>query len=87
MKDVFHVSNVEKVIGNLTKNFRVMQNQLGLSESLKMHIINDHLEDYFELSGRSLLPDSDEVVEATHSRLRIFEERHNYKINQKGTPM
>ena len=64
-----------------------MQKQLDLSESLKIHIILSHLEDYFELSGKTLLAHSDEVVESTHSRLRIFEERHNYKINHKGTPM
>ena len=45
----------------------------------------DHLEDYFELTGRTLLRDTDEVVEATHSKIRIFEEIHGYKITNKNT--
>ena len=35
------------------------------------------------MTGRTLLEVSDEVTEAVHSRLRIFEERHNYKVNDK----
>ena len=46
----------------------------------------DHLEDYFELSGQSLLRSSDELVEATHSKLRKFEQTHNYKRNNIGSP-
>ena len=64
-----------------------MQKEFDLSQTLKMHIIMDHLEDYFELSGRTLLRDTDEAVEVTHSKLRIFDERHGYKITKKGSPM
>ena len=39
-----------------------------------MHIICDHYEDYFELTGESLLKVSDEITESVHSRYRLFEE-------------
>ena len=46
-----------------------------------------HLFDTFELSGRSLLKDSDydEITEAAHSALRIHDERHGYKVNDIGS--
>ena len=50
-----------------------------------MHIICDHYEDYFELTGESLLKVSDEITESVHSRYRLFEERHGYACNKKGT--
>ena len=34
--------------------------------------------DTFELSGESLLKTTDEITEATHSALRIHDERHGY---------
>ena len=51
-----------------------------------MHIILDHYIDYFELTGRTLLEVTDEITEAVHSRFDIFEERHGYKCNMKGSP-
>ena len=42
--------------------------------------------DYFELTGETFLGVTDEVTEAAHSALRIFDERHGYKVNQKGSP-
>ena len=41
--------------------------------------------DTFELSGESLLKTTDEITEATHSALRIHDERHGYKVNDKGS--
>ena len=52
---------------------------------LKTHIIFYHYEDYLEKSGETLLGVTDEVTEAIHSRFRLFEERHGYKCNKKGT--
>ena len=51
-----------------------------------MHIICDHYEDYFELTGESLLGVTDEITESVHSQYRLFEETHGYVCNKKGTP-
>ena len=55
--------------------------KFGLSKTLKSHIISDHLQEYFEMTGKSLLCQSDEHVEAIHSSYRKFMERHQYKMN------
>ena len=57
-----------------------------LSQTLKMHIICDHYEDYSKLTGDSLLKVSHEITESVHSRYRLFKERHGYACNMKGTP-
>ena len=62
-----------------------MQEVFQVSETLKMHILFYHYEDYLEKSGESLLYTSDEVIEAVHSRFRMFEERHGYRVTRKGT--
>ena len=51
-----------------------------------MHIIFYHYEDYLEKVGSTLLGVTDECTEAVYSKFRIFEERHGYKCNKKGTP-
>ena len=56
-----------------------------MSGTLKMHIICDHYEDYFELTGESLHLVTDEVTESVLSRFRIFEERHGYVCHVKGS--
>ena len=60
-----------------------MRDKFDLSESLKILIINDHMFDYFELTGKTLLTVSDEITEAAQSALRTFYERHGYKTVQK----
>ena len=76
---------VNDVLQELRENFFSLQQIFNVSETLKMHIIFYHYDDYLEKSGESLLSTTDEVTEAVHSRFRMFEERHGYKINRKGT--
>ena len=51
-----------------------------------MHIICDHYEDYFELTGETFLRVTDEVTESVHARYHLFEETHGYTTNKKQTP-
>ena len=83
---VLDIDEAKDVLKELSEDFKDMKTKLELSQSLKMQFIMDHLEDYFELSGRTLLVGSDETVVATHSKIWIFEEWHGYKINHKETP-
>ena len=50
-----------------------------------MHIIFYHYDEYLEKTGETFLGASDEISEAVHSRYQIFEERHGYVCNKKGT--
>ena len=45
-----------------------------------MHIISDHLGDYFRMTGKTLINKSDEHAEAIHSSYQKFNERHQYKV-------
>ena len=55
------------------KTYYQLLDQYDLSETLKMHIICDHYEDYFELTGESLHLVTDEVTESVHFHFRIFQ--------------
>ena len=50
-----------------------------------MHVILHHYMEFFESFGESLLTYSDEVTEAMHSQIRLFEEAHRYLNNKKGS--
>ena len=79
------IDNAKRVLDELRKTYYKLLDQYDLSETLKMHIICDHYEDYFELTGESLHLVTDEVTESVHSRFRIFEERHGYVCHMKGS--
>ena len=52
---------------------------------LKVHIICEHLSDYFELTGKTLRKASDQVVESSHHKVKFFFESHpnyNHKENE-----
>ena len=57
--------------------------EYDLSETLKMHIICAHYEDYFELTGETLLKVTDKVTESVHAWYCLFEERHRYVSTKK----
>ena len=86
MKFLTAIDKCETILSELKDNYFKLLNIFDLSQTLKMHIICDHYEDYFELTGESLLKVSDEITESVHSRYRLFEERHGYVCNMKGTP-
>ena len=57
-----------------------MEQMYGLSYTLKIHIIQDHLGDRLRKTGKTLLEEADEHTENVHHRLREFKERHNYGV-------
>ena len=66
----------------MRENFLKLHFLFGLNESLKLHVIFAH---YVEQTGHTLLIYSDKVTEAVHSQLRMFEERHKLKRNNKSS--
>ena len=79
------IDDAKSVLTKFSEHWKILRENFDLSECLKIHIINDHMLDYFELTGKTLLTVSDEITEAAHSALRTFDERHGYKTVQKGT--
>ena len=84
-RKILDIDVAKEVLTNFNKNWTSLRNKFDLNESLKIHLIKDHMYDYFELTGQTLLRVSDETTEATHSALRIHDERHGFKILKKGT--
>ena len=76
---------VGKIVQNLGNIFQQLQEKFDLSMPLKMHVILHHYQDFFELSGETLLTYSDEITEAMHSQILHFEEAHRYINNKKGS--
>ena len=50
-----------------------------------MHVILDHYMEFFESFGETLLSYSDEICEAMHSQIRLFEDAHRYINNKKSS--
>ena len=47
-----------------------LHNKFGLSNTLKIHIIRDHLVDRLSQTGETLLEESDEHTEQAHHRVK-----------------
>ena len=80
-----NLDTIKSVIAQMRRIFIKLHKKFHMSESLKLHIIFSHYVEYFELTGHTLLKYTDEVTEAVHSQLRMFEERHQYKRNNKDS--
>ena len=78
------IDTIEAVIAKMRENFLKLHEKFKMSETLKLHVIFSHYLEYFQLTGHTLLKYTDEVMEAVHSQLRMFEERHQYKRNIQG---
>ena len=79
------LETIRSVIKQMRKTFLKLHTRFGLNESLKLHVIFAHYVEYFEKTGHTLLRYTDEVTEAVHSQLRMFEERHKFKRNDKSS--
>ena len=78
-----NIDTIEAVIAKTRENFLKLHQKFKMSETLKLHVIISHYLEYFQLTGHTLLKYTDEVTEAVHSQLRMFEECHQYKRNNK----
>ena len=78
------IDEAKCVLQILRTNYYMLLHEYDMSETLKMHIICAHYEDYFELTGETLLKVTDEVTESVHAQYCLFEERHGYAFTKKG---
>ena len=77
-----NLDSIQAVIAKMRENFLKLHDKFEMSESLKLHIIFSHYVEYFQLTGHTLLRFTDEVTEAVHSQLRMFEERHQVNFSR-----
>ena len=79
------LETVRIAINQMLETFLKLHTVFGMNETLKLHVIFAHYMEYFEQTGHTLLRYTDEVTEAVHSQLRMFEERQKLKRNNKSS--
>ena len=82
---VLDLPKMRELVSTLVDNFRLMQDEFNLSQPLKLHIIQEHYIEHFELTGETLLKYSDEICEAIRSQYSIFDLKHKYVNNKKNS--
>ena len=80
------VSNHREIIQNFKHTWITLMENFGITMPLKVHIIVDHLSDYFELSNQTLKDTNDQFIEACHAKVKKFFDNHpNYKFKDKNS--
>ena len=59
--------NYKKIINDFSSSWHRLKKSFNISTTPKLHIIIDHLIDYFDLTEMDLRKTTDEVTEAMHS--------------------
>ena len=78
------VSNHREILQNFKHTWITLMAEFGLTMPLKVHIIVDHLSEYFELEGSTLRNTNDQFIEACHAKVKKFFENHpNYNLKDK----
>ena len=68
---------------NTIQNNKVLYDSSLLNDTLKCHILRDHVLQFMVIEGTTLARVSDEAVESAHSKVRKREERLNLKASIK----
>ena len=69
---------IYEVIKSFRDSYIELKDQFTISVTNKVHVIIDHLPEYFERNKTTLLKTSDQTIEATHSKLDQFLKTHGY---------
>ena len=77
--------NYCEVIDNFTRSWCNLSTKFNLSTTPKIHILTDHLCDYFDDSDLSLIKVTDEIIESSH---QLFNKTMNkgYKVKDLSNP-
>ena len=79
-------ANNKVFLQNFKYTWITLMEDFGLTMPLKVHIIVDHLSDYFELEGSTLRHTNDQFIEACHAKVKKFFENHpNYNHKDKSS--
>ena len=79
-------SNYKEVINQLKSAYNVLVVKFGVTINNKMHIIFDHLEDYFDHTKLSLVKTADELIENMHQFVHKRLLRSGYKVKDLLNP-
>ena len=74
------------VINHFSNKWFILSDKFKLSTSPKCHIIIDHLQEYFDATGLSLVKTSDQLIENMHQFVHKMMSRSNYYIKHVENP-
>ena len=63
-----------------TKEWDLLHEKCGVSNTLKVHIMKHHIKDYLYMTGMPLGRRTDQTTEAAHQLMNKRLERSNYKV-------
>ena len=81
-------TNYVEILKEFRVNFDHLYYHFRMNMSLKMHIIVDHYQEYFDLAGKTFRHTNGEFVESSHHSIKQEDITHNFKIKRViGTPI
>lgn len=72
--------NYKEVISSWRESWNQLFKNGQITETNKIHILNDHLEDYYDETGMSLTRTSDQTIESCHQFVDKVLRRSNYWV-------
>ena len=86
MARVLDTINYPSILKEFEASFLALYHnqQIELNHTPKVHLITDHIAEYFQKTGRTLRWTSGEYVETLHQALRMSEERHRLQTKAKN---
>ena len=72
--------NYAAVITSFKESYNVLVDNFGITTPNKVHLIMDHLEDYYNHTKKSLRDCCDELVEAMHQFVKKRMQNSNYVV-------
>ena len=76
----------EKTVEDFKSKFNVLNAHHDLSETLKVHIFSEHIQEFFAREGVTLKKTSDEPIETCIGKFGTFSKTHGYKCNVPNGP-
>ena len=87
LKEVYRIAHTKDVDPNhreIVKKFEnsvmILHKEYKVPITPKLHIIIDHLPEFFDYTGKTLRKRTDQTVESTHSKFDKFVKIHNYQV-------
>ena len=83
---IFNNEEFNSSLKQFEKLWIIAMEKFSITMPLKVHIICHHLSDFFTFTGKTLRKVNDQVVEASHHKVKMFfEARPNYNHQNKET--
>jgi len=78
-KKTLDVNGYKEKVKTFKRTFEECYQMWGLPETLKIHILSSHVEDFLEMTGQTCWSTNDENVECVHQLLERRNLRHGFK--------